>query len=122
MSIAAVAHRYVFGLKGDVSNNIAFIDETNLVYPAGANTVIYNTESKSQKFIPASDNCAAITAMDISLSKRYAAVAERGGDKPVVCVYDLNSMRKRKTLIPQDIECKVYFYLTLGIRLRQVFC
>jgi hypothetical protein len=39
---------------------------------------------QSQKFIPASDNCAAITAMDISFNKRYAAVAERGGDKPVI--------------------------------------
>jgi hypothetical protein len=108
MSIAAVAHKHVFGLKGDVANNISFVDESTVIYPAGANTVIYSTESKSQRFIPASENCESITAMDVSSSKRYAAIAERGGERPIICIYDLNSMRKRKTLTPPDSECKVF--------------
>lgn len=111
MSIAAVSHKFVYGLKGDVANNIAFIDETTVIYPAGANTVLYNTESKAQKFIPASESSEAVTAMDLTNSKRYAAIAERGGEKPVICIYDLSSMRKRKSLVPSDPECKEFVYV-----------
>lgn len=55
MSIAACAHRHVFGIKGDVKDNIGFMDEQTVLYPAGANTVLYNTETKNQKFIPVTE-------------------------------------------------------------------
>ena len=44
----------VFGLKGDVKDNIHYIDETTVVYPAGQNVIIYNMETKAQKFLPSS--------------------------------------------------------------------
>lgn len=115
MSIAAVAHKHVFGLKGDVANNIALVDESTVLYPAGANTVIYNAESKSQRFLPASDTCEAITAIDVASSKRFAAIAERGGERPAISIYDLNSMRRRKVLTPPDSECKVRKTLTTNV-------
>jgi len=44
--------KHVFGLKGDVKDNIAYIDESTLVYPAGYNVVVYNSEKKTQRFLP----------------------------------------------------------------------
>ena len=32
--------RYVFGMKGDVMDNIAYVDESTVLYPAGHNTVL----------------------------------------------------------------------------------
>jgi cilia- and flagella-associated protein 57 len=99
--------RHVFGLKGDVTNNIFFIDEQNLAYPAGANLILYNTEAKSQRFIPVTDKCEGITALAITSNKRYVAVAERG-EKPVIVVYDLHTLRRRKVLTaPAECEAKV---------------
>jgi WD40 repeat protein len=41
----------VFGLKGDVKNNIHYLDDVHVLYPAGYSIVMYNTEKKTQKFI-----------------------------------------------------------------------
>ena len=97
-------------MKSDVSNAISFVDETTLLYPAGANTVLYNTETKSQKFIQASDSCESITAICVSSNKRYVAVAERGPEKPSVIIYDLATVRKKKNLTTNDIDNKVIFF------------
>jgi hypothetical protein len=35
-----VLRRYVFGMKGDVSDNICYVDESTVLYPAGHNTVL----------------------------------------------------------------------------------
>ncbi|KAI8585396.1 WD40-repeat-containing domain protein [Geranomyces variabilis] len=105
MSIAAVAHRHVFGYKGDVNGAIAYLDEQTVIYPVGHNSVLYNTESKLQKFIPVTEKCEAITAMAVSTNKRYIAIAERG-EKPLCALYDLHTLRRRKTLSTMETESK----------------
>ena len=98
--------RYVFGLKGDVNGNVFYIDETNVLYPAGANIVIYNVESKTQKFIPSSDKGEGMTSIAISGNKRFAASAERG-EKATCTIYDVHSLRKRKVITLSDSDAKV---------------
>ena len=101
--------RYVFGLKGDVNGNIFYIDEACVVYPAGSNIIIYNTESKTQKFVPTSESSEGITAMAASITKKCVAIAERG-DKASCIIYDVNTQRKRKTLSIPDSEAKVSIF------------
>ncbi len=42
---------YVFGLKSDVNDNVHYVDETTVVYPAGSTLVVYNVDTKTQRFI-----------------------------------------------------------------------
>ncbi|TPX33526.1 hypothetical protein SmJEL517_g03626 [Synchytrium microbalum] len=77
MSIAAVAHRHAFGLSARVKSNIHFADEQTVLYPAGANVILYNVETKAQRFIPVGEKRLGVTALAVSQSKRYLAVAER---------------------------------------------
>ncbi|TPX47853.1 hypothetical protein SeLEV6574_g02417 [Synchytrium endobioticum] len=77
MSIAAVAHRHAFGLSARVKSNIHFADEQSVLYPTGANVVLYNVETKAQRFIPVGEKRLGVTALAVSQSKRYLAVAER---------------------------------------------
>jgi hypothetical protein len=37
--------KFLSGLKTDVTNNIFFIEDNIVVYPAGHNIIIHNTES-----------------------------------------------------------------------------
>lgn len=112
----APSNRYVFGLKGDVNGNIFYVDETNVFYPAGSNSVIYNIESKTQKFLPSSEKSEGITAMAVSASRKFAAIAERG-DKAACIIYDIHTLRKRKVIAMQDLDVKVGFNLqSVGIR------
>lgn len=103
MSIALAQPRHIFGLKVGVAGNIAYQDEQTIVYPSGANCILYNIDQKSQKFIPASEKSQGMTAMAVSPNRRYVAIAERG-EKATVTVYDLHSLRRRKVLSSQDVQ------------------
>ena len=52
MSVAEAKLKYSFGIKGDVANNVWYLDEQSILYPSGANLIIFNVDQKVQKFIP----------------------------------------------------------------------
>ncbi len=90
------------------------MDEQNLLYPAGANVILYNMETKAQRFIPLTDKGETITAIAVSSNKRYAAIAERG-EKPLIAIYDLHTLRRRKVVtVPADSESLVGGCLLAG--------
>lgn len=97
MSIAVAMARHIFGLKQGVSGNICYHDEQTIVYPSGANCILYNIDQKSQKFIAGTPGSEGMTALTVSPNRRYVAIAEKG-EKPVITIYDLHSLRKRKVL------------------------
>jgi hypothetical protein len=41
----------VFGIKGDVRDNVWFFEDHIIVYTCGDNIVIYDLQKKTQKFI-----------------------------------------------------------------------
>lgn len=67
---------YLFGVKADVSQNIHFQDERTLVYPCGHNIVLLNMDDRTQQIIPCIDGTKEITAMALSSTRKYLAVAE----------------------------------------------
>lgn len=93
--------QYIIGLKGNVRDNIHYLTESEVLYPAGYNLVAYNTEKKTQRFLPL-DNFALpgeydvhtgiITAMATNLrtkKDKYAkllAVAERSTPVHPACI------------------------------------
>ena len=95
---AAVSPRHVFGTKADVNDSICYLDEQTVLYPAGSNVIIFNTEQKFQKFIPGTEKSEGITALAVSPNRKYVAVAERApeGEKAFVSVYDLHTLKRRK--------------------------
>ena len=57
-----------------------------------------------------SEKAQGISAFAISPNRRFLAVAERG-EKPVIIVYDITTLRKRKILNLSDVESKeIPFY------------
>lgn len=72
--------------QGDVRSCVHFFDEAHVIYPAGSNIVVYNTETHTQYKIQAvgepkdregSQTRAEITAMALSSNRKYLAVTER---------------------------------------------
>lgn len=98
MRRATVAPRHTFGIKADVKDNICYLDEQTVLYPAGHNVVIFNTEQKTQRFISGTEKTEGITAIAVSPNKKYVAVAERApeGEKALVTVFDLHTLKRRK--------------------------
>lgn len=95
---AQVSTRHCFGIKADVKDNVYYLDEQTVLYPAGHNIVIFNAEQKIQKFIPGTDNTEGITAIAVSPNHKYVAVAEQAkeGEKAMVTVFDLHTLKRRK--------------------------
>ncbi|KAI9207648.1 WD40-repeat-containing domain protein, partial [Polychytrium aggregatum] len=116
MALPTISYRYAFGIKTDVKENIGFLDEQTVIYPAGSNLIIYNAENKSQRFITMTEHCESITSLCISNTRRYCAVAERSTvEKPQVVIYDLHTLRRKKVLVPSsEIESKEYVALAFS--------
>ena len=98
MAIATVQMRYCYGLKGNVSNCVCYLDEHIVLYPSGTNLVLCNAEQKVQKFIPLSPGSDGATALAVSPNKRYVAIAEKKKERPTITVFDLTTQRKKKVL------------------------
>jgi hypothetical protein len=99
MPPALVEAVHAFGLSPLVADNVCYLDEQNVVYPAGSTVVIYNTDQHTQRFIHATEGCDGISAMAVSPNRRYVALAERGA-QATVTIYDLHSLKKRKVHLP----------------------
>ena len=113
MSIAIAQARHIFGLRAGVTGNIAYHDEQTIVYPSGANCILYNIDQKSQKFIPGSEKSEGMTAMAVSPNRRYVAIAEKG-EKATITIYDLHSLRKRKILSSPEVQSTEYVSLAFS--------
>lgn len=108
LSLPSIPPRHVFGAKGDVADNVTYVDETTVAYVAGHQLVLYHVETKTQRFIPGRADTEAITALAFSQCKSYVAVAERA-EKGVITVYDLTTTTgsPRKRVLEGDVGSKV---------------
>lgn len=114
MSIPVVQPRFSFGLTGNVNGNVCYIDEQTIIYPAGTNLVLFNIDQKTQAFLPYGTDGEGATALAISPNKRYAAIAEKKSEKPIITIFDLQNMRKRKVLSCPDVGSQEYVGLAFS--------
>ncbi len=98
--------RHIFGLRWDVKDNVHYVDESTLVYPAGHNIVLHNLETKQQQFMPVPADSDGILGLALTPNRRYLAVTERA-KKSTVTIYDLQTLKRRKVLASVDIGGKV---------------
>ena len=80
-------------------------DDRYLIYIAGHNVVVYNTEDGSQSLLPGSENASQINFVITSPSGRYIAYCERAHPHAQVTVLEgLPRPTKKKTLPVPDME------------------
>ena len=102
-----VSPRFVFGVNGELHNNLHLVDEHKILYTAGHNIVVYSTDEKIQHFLNGQEGTDKITTVAVSKSKKYLAVCEKS--KWATCtIYDIISQKKKKTLPDPDIDCSDY--------------
>ncbi|KAG9354407.1 hypothetical protein JZ751_001116, partial [Albula glossodonta] len=111
--IVAQSH-FIFGVRTGVANNICYVDEQSVIFPAGNNCIRYNLDEQIQTFIPGLEKSQGMHALAISPDRRYLAVSERG-EKGIISVYDVQNEhnKKRKVLsggdiLVQDFVCMAF--------------
>ncbi|KAI8618896.1 WD40-repeat-containing domain protein [Chytriomyces sp. MP71] len=120
-SAQLLVQSHVFGLNHEVSNNVTYLDEQTILYPAGSQLVLYNLEQKSQKFISINDGDG-ITTLQISAGQAFAAVAVKSNEKgPYVAIIDLLNPRKKKLLmLPEGNFAKEVISLSFTNDMRNI--
>jgi len=108
MAATLLSPRHIFGFGSLVSDNIQYVDDGVLLYPAGHGIVTLNVGVGVQKFVHATPDSYGITAIAVSPSKRYAAVAEQGAQRAVISVYDLHTLKRRKTFTSSEVQSRRY--------------
>ncbi|CAJ1421128.1 unnamed protein product [Effrenium voratum] len=94
----SLAHRHVFGLRPEVKNNVHYAEETQVLYPAGTNAVLWQADQKQQKIFQGNEGAEGLTCMAVNNTKRYLAVAEKCYEGAICTIFDLVTTKKRKTL------------------------
>ncbi|KAJ3066607.1 Cilia- and flagella-associated protein 57 [Podochytrium sp. JEL0797] len=102
MSTPILTQSHVFGLNHEVRNNMTYLDDQSVLYPAGSQLITYNLEQKTQKFTSVNEGDA-ITTICINTHEGYAAIAVKSVEKgPYVVMMDLQNPRKKKLLMPPE--------------------
>jgi hypothetical protein len=109
-------NRFIFGVNGEIRNNVYLLEDHRLVYSAGHNIVLYNTEDKSQYFFPgmfndrfkyiqmlAMDQTEGITCINVSHSKKFLVICERA-QRAVWTVYEIQHQKVRRSLLKGEQE------------------
>lgn len=103
-----VVPKFIAGLRVEVRQNLFFLNDNTVVYPAGHNVVVFNTEEKTQRYIAGIEGSVGISAQAVSPSKKYLAVCERSEKAPVCQVYSLETLKKLKTITSGEITQHEY--------------
>ncbi|KAJ3026946.1 UNVERIFIED_CONTAM: Cilia- and flagella-associated protein 57, partial [Siphonaria sp. JEL0065] len=102
MTTPLLTQSHVFGLNHEVGNNITYLDEQTIMYPAGSQLITYNLEQKTQKFLPINEGDA-ITTLQLNMREGYAAVGVKSVEKgPYIVLIDLQNPRKKKVMMPPE--------------------
>ncbi|XP_043683652.1 cilia- and flagella-associated protein 57 [Vespula pensylvanica] len=105
---ASLQCKVIYGLKTDIIGNAHYITDSEILYPVGNALSIHNIFQQQQKLIhlPAKLQ---INIISVAPNKRYAALCETG-EKPTIYIYDLQSLRRRKSLgIPYEAHNAIKF-------------
>ena len=110
-----VQPRFFFGLKGDVKNNVIFLDDNVVCYPCGHNVVVYYMTSKMQRFIPGIEGSQGITALALSASRKFLAVCEKGANA-ICTVYNIGKF------LELSVEKKAQSIFDVPLKKRKILC
>ncbi|XP_022254877.1 cilia- and flagella-associated protein 57-like, partial [Limulus polyphemus] len=98
---------HVFGFYCKVQNGVGFYDEQTVIYVVGKVIIFHNADYHVQKFIVCNE-LNDITTLKISSNRKHLAVGDKGGDKPSVLIFDLETLRKKKILTSGDMQSNIF--------------
>ncbi|KAJ3033063.1 Cilia- and flagella-associated protein 57, partial [Rhizophlyctis rosea] len=72
MSIPLLTPSHVFGFTPSLSSSLHHLDDTTLIYPTSTHLILYNTDNKSQRFVPIADSSTSSSSAQQSSSSSAA--------------------------------------------------
>uniref|UniRef100_A0A6E8VUB9 Uncharacterized protein n=1 Tax=Anopheles coluzzii TaxID=1518534 RepID=A0A6E8VUB9_ANOCL len=99
----SIIPKNAYGLRTDIQGNVHFTLKQEIIYPVAGVLAIHDFTTNKQKFLRFPQNCHPERIV-LSPNRKFIAVVERNNDnKSMVNVYEIDTLRKRKTLqLPAD--------------------
>ncbi|XP_035915826.1 cilia- and flagella-associated protein 57 [Anopheles stephensi] len=99
----SIIPKNAYGLRTDIQGNVHFTLKQEIIYPVAGVLAIHDFTTNKQKFLRFPQNCHPERIV-LSPNRKFIAVVERTNDnKSMVNVYEIETLRKRKTLqLPAD--------------------
>lgn len=99
---------YAFGLNTSVKGHLAYLDDTDVVYPVGHMVARLDTDTRVQRLLQGTISSSGLCAMATASHRRHTAFAEGCGDRerhphPILTVYDWPNKRRKKTITSLDL-------------------
>ncbi len=82
---------------------LAYADEGTLAYLCGHGVVLYQPDTKFQRFLAGTPELHP-TGFAVCQAKRLLALAERGDGRPNITIFDLQTLKRRKILQPASTD------------------
>ncbi|XP_011502621.1 PREDICTED: cilia- and flagella-associated protein 57 [Ceratosolen solmsi marchali] len=93
--------RIIYGLRTNITGNAHYVNDDEVVYLVGNNISLHNYSQQRQRLYRLIDK-RKINTMTISPNRKFVALAEYR-DKPLISIYDLKSLKKKKVFgVPSD--------------------
>ena len=89
------------------------VEEHKILYTAGHNVVLFNTEDKTMTFFSGQEGTLGITSVALSPLKRFLAIAEKA-ERALVTVYDVHTQRKKKQFNTTDCSSTEYVSMSFA--------
>ncbi|XP_043277268.1 cilia- and flagella-associated protein 57 [Venturia canescens] len=93
--------RVLYGLKTNIDGNVNYLSDTEIIYPVGNALAFHNFSQRRQRLLRLPDKHE-INIIAITPNRKYVATCEVG-EKPTINIYDVYSLKRKKTLgIPYE--------------------
>ncbi len=66
-----MSNRHIFGVNSGLKNHVQFISDHKIVYPAGHNLVVYNSDDKTQAHILGKEQYKGFSTYCVSATRKY---------------------------------------------------
>lgn len=94
------ARRWAWGAAAAQPGGLAYVDDTTLAYLCGSSVVLYQPDTKTQRFVAGAGE-GRVTAFAACPARRMLALAQRAAGaeaKATITLFDLQTLKRRKIL------------------------
>lgn len=105
--------KHAFGCKGAVATPVQFINDSTVAFVVGQAVALHSLESNTQRFLHGTSQ-EGISAIALSPSARFLAVAEKTSDRPRIGIYDVSNLKRRKDLEKAEMATRSFVSLAFS--------
>lgn len=102
-AMSGLVIKHIFGIHSSLNNSLGYLDEHCYFYPSSRHLIFYDSDYKSQRFVPYGNESEQLECLSVSPNKQYLAIGLKTPERCRLILYELSTenhrdIRRRKVL------------------------